>query len=86
MTTPVARWLGERLANPYQVQRMVVLHCGHPWNVCSTACDRLLGTPDAWPTALLTMQYKYHGVGTQDRPLEHLLVEGANAEATASLR
>ncbi|KAI7841433.1 hypothetical protein COHA_004828 [Chlorella ohadii] len=48
VTTPVARWLGERLANPYQ--------------------------------------YKYHGVGTQDRPLEHLLVEGASAEATASLR
>lgn len=48
VTVPVARWLGERLANPYQ--------------------------------------YKYHGVGTQDRPLEHLLAEGAAPEAAAAMR
>ena len=35
---------------------------------------------------LLLLQYKYHGVGTQDRPLEHLLVEGAPVEAAAGLR
>lgn len=32
------------------------------------------------------MQYKYHGVGTQDRPLEHLLAEGAAPEAAAAMR
>ncbi|PSC75340.1 methylase [Micractinium conductrix] len=48
VTVPVARWLGERLANPYQ--------------------------------------YKYHGVSTQDRPLETLLVEGAAPEAAAAMR
>ncbi|KAI3428766.1 hypothetical protein D9Q98_007587 [Chlorella vulgaris] len=48
VTVPVARWLGERLAHPYQ--------------------------------------YKYHGVSTQDRPLEHLIAEGAAPDALADLR
>jgi hypothetical protein len=32
------------------------------------------------------MQYKYHGVSTQDRPLEHLIAEGAAPDALADLR
>jgi hypothetical protein len=37
VTVPVAKWLGERLANPYQVCALCALHpCMHCWAMLSS--------------------------------------------------
>ena len=95
VTVPVAKWLGERLANPYQVCAMHP--CIHCWAVllsregqsesmlhCSIyyQIGTCLGTKCC---VCCCAQYKYHGVGTQDKPMHGLLSEKAPAELTTAM-